>query len=95
MSLRRCHWGSERSGTKGEGMDSFTEIADLVSEETVPPIGQLLLEGGFIILQDLEFALEHQKYGKGALGDILVRIGALEQEDLEKVLSIQFAGKRS
>lgn len=76
-------------------MDNLTEIADLVSEEKVPPIGQLLIRGGFIIPQDLDFALEHQKYSKEALGDILVRMGALEQEDLEKVLSLQFAGKRT
>ncbi len=53
------------------------------------PLGQLLLERGLIIPQDLEFAMDHQKYSKKLLGEILVRMGALSQKDLEAVLSEQ------
>lgn len=52
-------------------------------------LGQLLLESGLILPQDLEFALEHQKHGFGLLGEILVRIGALNRKDLELALGYQ------
>ncbi len=53
------------------------------------PLGQLLLERELIIPQDLEFALDHQKYNKTLLGEILVRMGALKRKDLEAVLAEQ------
>lgn len=65
----------------------------MVCGREVPQLGQLLLTGGFIIPQDLEFALEHQQYTHQQLGDILIRMGALEREDLDNVLFIQKAGK--
>lgn len=74
-------------------MDGLIKIADMVSGKEVPQLGELLLKGGFIIPQDLEFALEHQKYTNAPLGDILVRMGALDPEDLDKVLFLQAAGK--
>ena len=55
----------------------------------VPPIGSLLMAEEYIIPQDLDFALEHQKHGKGLIGEILVRIGAVEPGELERVLNIQ------
>jgi hypothetical protein len=55
----------------------------------VPPIGALLVAEEYIIPQDLDFALEHQKHSKGLIGEILVRIGAVEPNELERVLSIQ------
>ncbi len=55
----------------------------------VPPIGSMLVAEEYIIPQDLDFALEHQKHSKGLIGEILVRIGAVEPKELEKVLTIQ------
>jgi hypothetical protein len=55
----------------------------------VPPIGSLLVAEEYIIPQDLDFALEHQKHSKGLIGEILVRIGAVEPGELERVLDIQ------
>jgi len=55
----------------------------------VPPIGSLLVEEEDIIPQDLDFALEHQKHSKGLIGEILVRIGAVEPGELERMLNIQ------
>jgi hypothetical protein len=55
----------------------------------VPPIGSLLVAEEHIIPQDLDFALEHQKHSKGLIGEILVRIGAVEPRDLQRVLDIQ------
>jgi hypothetical protein len=52
-------------------------------------IAKLLLEDQLILPHDLEFALDHQKYSDEPLGQILVRMGALSQYDLEKVLSRQ------
>lgn len=54
-----------------------------------PQIGELLLERELIIQHDLDFALEHQKYSKESLGEILVRMGALDLTDLEKTLAAQ------
>ena len=56
---------------------------------TVPPIGAMLLADELIIPQDLDFALEHQRYSKGLIGEILVKMGAVESEELDVVLSIQ------
>ncbi len=53
------------------------------------PIGALLLAEEIILPQDLDFALDHQKYTKELIGEILVRIGALDKADLEKVLELQ------
>lgn len=61
----------------------------LSGSSVVPPIGALLVAEEYIIPQDLDFALEHQKHSKGLIGEILVRIGAVEQNELERVLSIQ------
>ncbi|MHB8845056.1 MAG: hypothetical protein ACYC7L_09970 [Nitrospirota bacterium] len=55
----------------------------------VPPIGSLLVAEEYIIPQDLDFALEHQKHSKSLIGEILVRIGAVEPQALEQVLTIQ------
>ena len=54
-----------------------------------PQIGEMLLEQELIIQHDLDFALEHQKYTKESLGEILVRMGALDLTDLEKTLAAQ------
>jgi hypothetical protein len=61
----------------------------LSGPSVVPPIGALLVAEEYIIPQDLDFALEHQKHSKGLIGEILVRIGAVEPNELERVLSIQ------
>jgi len=55
----------------------------------VPPIGSMLIAEEYIIPQDLDFALDHQKHGKGLIGEILVRIGAVKPNELEKVLLLQ------
>ena len=56
---------------------------------TVPPIGAMLVAGEIIIPQDLDFALEHQRYSKHLIGEILVRMGAVDREELERVLNLQ------
>jgi hypothetical protein len=56
---------------------------------TVPPIGAMLLAEEYIVPQDLDFALEHQKYSKGLIGEILIRMGAVEPTELDRVLCIQ------
>ena len=53
------------------------------------PIGVLLLADEVIIPQDLDLALEHQKYSKELLGEILIKIGAMEHNDLDKALKLQ------
>jgi hypothetical protein len=53
------------------------------------PIGTLLLADELILPQDLDFALEHQKHSRMLLGEILVRIGALTHDDLNRSLKLQ------
>ena len=55
-------------------------------KKDVRPIGELLMEQGRIVPQDLEFALDHQKNSHDLLGQILVRMGALAEADLNEVL---------
>jgi hypothetical protein len=53
------------------------------------PLGALLLADDIIIPQDLDLALEHQKYTKELLGEILIKIGALRHDDLDRALKLQ------
>jgi hypothetical protein len=52
-------------------------------------VGQLLVAGEVINAQDLEFALEHQKYSKEPLGRILIRMGAVTENDLDTFMMHQ------
>lgn len=52
-------------------------------------IGRILLDGGFLSQQDLDYALEDQKYSKELLGQVLVRMGVLQAEDVKIPLIVQ------
>ena len=54
--------------------------------EGIRPIGQMLMEREQIVPQDLEFALDHQKNSHDLIGQILVRMGALGETELNEVL---------
>jgi hypothetical protein len=71
-----------------EGSEKLTAR---ISTEKLP-IGVLLLANNSILLQDLEFALEHQKFSRQLLGEILVNMGAAEQEDIDRALTLQKNG---
>ncbi len=71
-------------------MGSLAEMVVKNSGEKVP-LGALLLADDIIIPQDLDLALEHQKYSKELIGQILVKIGALKHDDLDKALKLQSA----
>jgi len=66
-------------------------LAEMVVEniDGKVPLGVLLLADEFIIPQDLYLALDHQRYSKEPLGEILIKIGALTQEDLDRALNLQ------
>jgi hypothetical protein len=61
----------------------------LQSNGKARPIGQVLMENELIVPLDLEFALEHQRHTNEPLGQILLRMGALEESDLQKALLAQ------
>jgi len=69
-------------------MKSLAEFAVRRSKEKVP-LGTLLVAEDLILPQDLEFALDHQEHTSQLLGEILVRIGALNYNDLDKILKLQ------
>jgi hypothetical protein len=71
-------------------MNGLAETAVKTGNARIP-IGTILLADEMILPQDLDFALEHQKYCKDLLGEILVRIGALKRDDLDKALRLQTA----
>jgi len=52
-------------------------------------IGRILLDGEFLSQHDLDRALEEQKYSRELLGQVLVRMGVLEAEDVAVPLSVQ------
>jgi hypothetical protein len=77
-----------RSSIRRASMESTAELIARNSRDRVP-IGALLLADEVILPQDLDFALDHQKYTNQPLGQILVRIGALQGEELDKALKLQ------
>lgn len=52
-------------------------------------LGELLIAGKFVEKSQLEKALEHQKQTNKLLGELLVELGALTQEELKIVLNFQ------
>ena len=72
-------------------IEGSQELTARMSTEKLP-IGVLLLANNSILLQDLEFALEHQKFSRQLLGEILVNMGAAEQEDIDRALTLQKNG---
>ncbi|MCD6382114.1 MAG: Flp pilus assembly complex ATPase component TadA [Candidatus Hydrothermae bacterium] len=54
------------------------------------PLGQMLIEAGFITEEQLEIALKEQKRTGEKLGEILLRMGFVTREDILKVLSRQW-----
>jgi hypothetical protein len=57
--------------------------------QTRRPIGQILLDGGFLSRRDLELALEEQKRTNELLGQVLVRLGLIDPTDVKAALSVQ------
>ena len=53
------------------------------------PIGQILLDGGFLSKNKLDLAFEEQKRTKEPLGHVLVRMGILKTCDLDVLLLVQ------
>ena len=52
-------------------------------------IGRILLDGRFLSQQDLDHALSEQAHTKELLGQVLVRMGVLEAEDVKLPLIVQ------
>lgn len=52
-------------------------------------IGQILVDGGFVSLRDLQIALEEQKTTNELLGQVLTRMGVVDPTDLQAALSLQ------
>lgn len=67
----------------------YKETVMLTEERTRRPIGQILIDGGFIESNHLQLALEVQKHSNELLGQVLVNMGVLDKADLDAALSIQ------
>ncbi|MDD2852241.1 MAG: Ig-like domain-containing protein, partial [Desulfuromonadaceae bacterium] len=52
-------------------------------------IGQIFLDGGFISKKELDLAFEEQKLVKELLGQVLVRMGVLKEQDIDAPLKVQ------
>jgi hypothetical protein len=53
------------------------------------PLGNILLDGEFVASEDLKRALEDQIQSNQLLGEILIRMGVIDEVDLDVTLSIQ------
>lgn len=53
------------------------------------PIGQILVNGGFLSVIDLNRALAEQRKTNELLGEVLVRMGVLDPTDLKVALAVQ------
>ncbi|MDD2735607.1 MAG: Ig-like domain-containing protein, partial [Desulfuromonadaceae bacterium] len=53
------------------------------------PIGRILLDGKFVSSRDLDQAVEEQKYTRELLGQVLVRMGVLKEQDIHAPLLVQ------
>lgn len=60
-----------------------------IKKQNKRPIGQILLDAGFLSPRDLELALEEQRQTNELLGQVLVRMGVLDPTDLKAALSVQ------
>ncbi len=69
-------------------MNSFEEMVVRKSKTRVP-LGSMLITHELILPHDLDFALEHQRFSKLLLGEILIRMGALNLDDLNRILELQ------
>lgn len=61
----------------------------LKQKQNKSPLGQILLNGGFLSTRDLALALEEQRHTNELLGKVLVRMGVLDPVDLHVALSVQ------
>ncbi len=69
-------------------MNSLEEMVTRKNKTRVP-LGNLLISHELILPHDLDFALEHQRFSKLLLGEILIRMGALNPDDLNRILELQ------
>lgn len=69
--------------------DEEKNIIELSLRRTKRPLGRILLDGGFISKPDLDKAVGIQKSTGEPLGEILVRIGAIDPVELKVALSAQ------
>ncbi len=77
-------------GTNPDHMNILTKTPDSRSENLAqPPIGQILLQRGFVGDTDLAKALAFQSTLGGRLGAILVRIGSVSEDNVLEALSQQ------
>jgi hypothetical protein len=58
--------------------------------EVRPQLGSLLLEKGLVTLEQLDGALAERQANGGLLGDTLVRLGYIFEDELARVLAEQF-----
>lgn len=58
-------------------------------EKTKKRIGELLIEDGILSKEGLQTALEHQKTEGGMIGQVLVRLGLITEENLIAALGSQ------
>lgn len=69
--------------------DAKKDTCNLGCRLTKRLLGQILVDSEFISPHDLEAAVEQQRQTNEQLGEILVRMGALDSIDLKAVLSVQ------
>ena len=62
----------------------------MVADSGPKKLGQILIEQGVLTVENLEKALEVQKTESGLLGEILIRLKMVHEEDIVIALATQF-----
>lgn len=70
-------------------MKSLDNINDWLDIHEHQKLGEMLMQSGKLSLQDLGVALDIQNFEEMRLGDILINMKVISQEELEKTLSLQ------
>ena len=85
-SVPRPWTAFHKSGCPGHA-GAMAGLMEMSEKESKMRIGEYLVKGGNITKWQLDLALEDQKKNGGLLGEILVRMGYLENDELIKALT--------
>jgi len=81
-----AHRLSRRYRAISDGFEGFSMAHQIKAGRY---IGQILVDGGFLSLPDLEQALEEQRHTNELLGQVLTRMGVVDPLELKAALALQ------
>lgn len=70
-------------------MKSLNNLQEWLDIQEHRKIGEILIQSGKLSLKDLGIALDIQNFEKMHLGDILLNMNVISQEDITSALNLQ------